>query len=48
MDISVVWAEVMKRIQRIRDAAEHDNWPARPSGLCRFCPCQRDCDYARV
>ena len=48
IDINVVWAEVMKRIQRIHDSLEHDNWPARPSGLCRYCPCRHDCDYARV
>lgn len=48
IDINVVWVEIMKRIQRIHDAYDHDNWPARPSGLCRFCPCRYDCDYARV
>ena len=48
LDANGIWAEVMKRIQRIHDAYEHGNWPARPSGLCRFCPCRHDCDYARV
>jgi hypothetical protein len=48
LDMNAVWAEVMKRIQRIQDAYEHSNWPARPSGLCRYCPCRHDCDYARV
>ena len=48
IDINPIWAEVMKRIQRIHDAYEHGNWPARPSGLCRYCPCRHDCDYARV
>ena len=47
-DANVIWAEIMKRIQRIHDAYDHANWPARPSGLCRFCPCRYDCDYARV
>lgn len=47
-NMNAVWAEVMKRIQRIHDAYDHANWPARPSGLCRFCPCRHDCDYARV
>ena len=47
-DINTVWAEIMKRIQRIHSSVEHDNWPAKPSGLCRFCPCRHDCDYARV
>ena len=48
IDINVVWAEVMKRIQRIHDSLEHDKWPARPSGLCRYCPARHDCDFARV
>lgn len=43
-----IWAEVMKRIRRIHQSVEHDNWPARPSGLCRFCPARHDCDSARV
>jgi RecB family exonuclease len=43
-----LWAGIMKRIQRIHSSAEHDNWPAKPSGLCRFCPARHDCDYARV
>jgi RecB family exonuclease len=46
--VNAIWAEVMKRIQRIRSSLEHDNWPAKPSGLCRYCPCRHDCDYARV
>lgn len=48
IDINPVWAEIMKRIQRIHDAYEVGNWPARPSGLCRYCPCRHDCVYARV
>ncbi len=46
--VNAIWAEVMKRIQRIHSSLEHDNWPAKPSGLCRYCPCRHDCDYARV
>jgi RecB family exonuclease len=48
IDINPVWAEIMKRIQRVHDAYEVGNWPARPSGLCRYCPCRHDCVYARV
>lgn len=47
-DVNGLWAEVMKRIQRIHDAYDNANWPARPSGLCRFCPCRHDCDYAKL
>ena len=42
-----LWAKHMGRIRRIYDSLENDNWPARPSGLCRFCPCQSTCDYAQ-
>jgi len=45
---NTLWADTMKRIQRIHKSLEHDNWPARPSGLCRFCPVRHDCDSARV
>lgn len=43
-----LWAEIIKRIQRIQSSLDHDNWPARPSGLCRFCPARHDCDYAKI
>jgi hypothetical protein len=48
IDINPIWADIMKRIQRIHTSLEHDNWPAKPSGLCRFCPARHDCDSARV
>lgn len=48
VNINEVWAEIMKRIQRIHSSLEHDNWPAKPSGLCRYCPARHDCDYARL
>ena len=47
VSINAIWAEVMKRIQRIHTSLEHDNWPMRPSGLCRFCPARHDCVSAR-
>jgi hypothetical protein len=43
-----LWADVMKRIQRIYTSLDNDNWPMRPSGLCRFCPARHDCVSARV
>lgn len=46
--VNEVWADVMKRIQRIYTSLEHDNWPMKPSGLCRFCPARHDCVSARV
>lgn len=48
LDMSSVWSEILRRITRIYEASEHGVWPARPSGLCRYCPCRHDCDYAQV
>ena len=48
VNINERWADIMGRINRIYMSVEHDNWPARPSGLCRFCPARHDCDSARV
>lgn len=47
-EMNKLWAGVMRRIRRVYDAYENANWPARPSGLCRYCPCRYDCDYAAV
>jgi hypothetical protein len=46
--VNEIWADVMRRIQRIYTSLEHDNWPMKPSGLCRFCPARHDCVSARV
>lgn len=46
--LNELWADAMKRIQRIYKSLEHDNWPMKPSGLCRFCPARHDCVSARV
>lgn len=43
-----LWAEIIKRINRIEKALEHDVWPAKPSGLCRYCPARHDCDFAKL
>ena len=47
-DTNAIWADVLKRINRIHEAYEHANWPARPSGLCRYCPARHDCEYAAL
>jgi len=47
-DANALWADIMGRIRRIYQSVDHDNWPAKPSGLCRFCPARHDCDDARV
>ena len=43
-----LWEEIISRIRRIYAAAEADIWPARPSGLCPYCPARHDCAHARL
>lgn len=45
-DMPALTAELMGRIRRIEQAHANDNWPARPSGLCGYCPCQSFCEFA--
>lgn len=48
LEANGIWQDIMMRIRRIEQSLEHDNWPAKPSGLCRYCPARHLCDYARV
>jgi hypothetical protein len=43
-----LWAKIMGKISKIHNAEKHDNWPARPGPLCRWCPARHDCDSARL
>lgn len=43
---SALWERLLTRIRRIEQSAEKDVWPAKPSGLCNFCPCKSFCEYA--
>lgn len=45
-DTPKLWEPLLARIQRIEHSLETNNWPARPSGLCKFCPMRNACDYA--
>lgn len=39
-DIPDIWNDFLPRVRRIKQAFEKDNWPERPSGLCKnWCPC---------
>ncbi len=42
-----MWASLLKRVNRIEQSLEADKWPAKPSGLCNYCPCKSFCEYAR-
>ena len=46
-DVPKLWEAFLSRVNRIEQSLEHDNWPARPSGLCNYCPCKPTCAYAR-
>jgi hypothetical protein len=48
LEANGMWQDIMMRIRRIEQALEHDNWPAKPSGLCRYCPARHLCDYAKL
>ncbi len=41
-----LWARLMNKVVRIEKSLETDNWPAKPSGLCNWCPCKNFCEYA--
>ena len=46
-DAAALWEKLLTQINRIEKSLETDVWPARPSGLCRFCPARHLCDYAQ-
>lgn len=35
-EANALWAKHLSRIRKIYDSHEHDNWPTRPSGLCKW------------
>ena len=42
-----LWVEILTRIRRIYQARVTGVWPAKPSGLCNYCPAQSSCQWAR-
>ena len=47
IDMMGIWGGITTATSRIEQALHHDNWPARPSGLCGWCPAQSTCRWAR-
>jgi hypothetical protein len=47
-DLPELMLKLLPRIRRIELALESGNWPAKPSGLCRYCPARFICEYARL
>lgn len=46
-DAAALWEKLLTQINRIEKSLETDIWPARPSGLCRYCPARHLCEYAQ-
>jgi hypothetical protein len=42
------WESIYQRVSLIEKSAESGDWPAKPSGLCNYCPAQTSCKYAKV
>jgi hypothetical protein len=47
VDMHTIWGTIETKISRIEQSVEHDNWPARPSGLCPYCPAKPTCKWAK-
>lgn len=43
---AALWEDVLSRIHRIEQAKKFNNWPAKPSGLCPYCPLSATCKFA--
>jgi CRISPR/Cas system-associated exonuclease Cas4 (RecB family) len=41
-----MWTKLLTRINRVEKSLESGNWPAKPSGLCKYCPCKGFCEFA--
>jgi len=46
-NIGELWAQLLNKVSRIERSLQEDDWPAKPSGLCRFCPARHLCDFAQ-
>lgn len=46
-DAHAMWDKLLSRTHRVEEAVKTGIWPAKPSGLCNYCPCKSFCEYAR-
>lgn len=46
-DLPKLLLGVFTKIRRIEQSQSMDVWPAKPSGLCGYCPCKSFCEFAR-
>ena len=47
-DVNVMWTSLLSKIDKIDQSYKSNTFPARPSGLCRYCPANKLCEYARI
>ena len=45
--VNAVWTDIIRKIKRIHDSLDNETWPAKPSGLCNYCPARHDCPFAQ-
>ncbi len=46
--LSAIWKHFMPKVARLEAAFEQDKWPAKPSGLCGWCPATKaQCEFAK-
>lgn len=46
--LTAIWNHFMPKVIRLETAFEKDHWPARPSGLCGWCPATKQhCEFAK-
>jgi CRISPR/Cas system-associated exonuclease Cas4 (RecB family) len=41
----VLWSKMLGKVTRIAESAKRNKWPAKPSGLCPYCPAKDICEY---
>jgi CRISPR/Cas system-associated exonuclease Cas4 (RecB family) len=46
-DAPRLWNKLLSRIGRIEKSLKEDDWPAKPSGLCGWCPAKHLCEHGR-
>lgn len=46
-DFDKLLSGLQKRIERVEHSVFTEIWPAKPSGLCRYCPANTICEFAR-
>ena len=46
LDADDLWVKLLSKTERINQSLTNNNWPPKPSGLCRFCPAKNICEFS--